>query len=119
MAMVYQRSGSPFWYFDVTVKGRRKRVSTKRTLKREAEAAAQSYRTAELDRLQHGGGVQDISLRDALFDHYLPTKVGAASYPDIERNCRKIVGDFGGVNGLRGTLPFHEVTTTMLRTYRN
>lgn len=120
MATVYQRPGSPFWYFDVTVGKKRKRVSTKRTLKREAQSVADSYRTKELDRIQHGSDVQELTLREALFDHYLPTKIGASSYADLSRDALKIVGDFPGVEGVKGggDLPFHELTTATLRAYR-
>jgi hypothetical protein len=118
MATVYKRPGSPFWYFDVTVSGRRKRISTKRTLKREAEAVADNYRTGELDRLQRGNGVQEITLREALFDHYLPTRAGQYAKP-YEHICRKVLGDVEGIRGLRGELPLHELTTAMLRAYRN
>ncbi len=116
---VYRRKNSPYWYFDVTVAGKRKRVSTKRTLKAEARAVAADYRTKELDRVQFGNGVQEISVRDALFDHYLPTKLGAASYADLERSSRKVVGEYRGVEGVApATTPFHELTTSMLRKYR-
>lgn len=37
---LYQRKGSPYWWFDATVDGRRLRASTKKTKKRDAQLAA-------------------------------------------------------------------------------
>jgi integrase len=117
---LYKRPRSPYWYFDVQVGSRRKRVSTKRTLKREAHDVAEAHLKTALDDLQHGRGVQELSLRSALFDHYLPSKKGAASYVNLERNARKVIGEYPGVTGVaRADTPFHEITTTMLRQYRN
>jgi integrase len=118
MVALYKRPGSPYWYFDVMVDHKRKRVSTKRTLKREAEAVAESYKKGMLDRVQLGLGVQELSVREALFDHYLPTRQGPY-FKGYEHVCKKVCGDVPGIKGLQADLPFHELTTSMLRQYRS
>lgn len=114
---VYKRTGSPYWYFDVTVDGRRKRRSTKRTKKSEAVAVASAATRLALDKAQlpQRG---ELTLREALFDHYLPTKLGTASYVNLKRYCEYVCGDREGVASLGGSLKFHDLTSTMLRQYR-
>jgi integrase len=117
---LYKRPRSPYWYFDVQVGSRRKRVSTKRTLKREAQDIAEGFLQEAREDLKHGRGVQELSLKEALFDHYLPSVKDAASYVDLERSARKIVGEYPGVRGVApADTPFHDITTTMLRQYRH
>jgi integrase len=120
---VYRRDGSPFYWFNVpasyTTSGKRLRKSTEREGKRDAEKVAEEYLRRLLDRKQLGEGVQELTFREAIFDHYLPTKVGAASYRDLARNANKVVGEWPGVEGIaKGDLPFHELTTSMIRQYR-
>lgn len=116
---LYKRPRSPYWYFDVGVGGKRTRVSTKHTLKRAAQEVAEAHLMAALNDLQHGRGVQELSLREALLEHYLPTRGGeyAKGYAHV---CAKVLGEVPGIKGVAsGDLPFHELTTTMLRQYRN
>jgi integrase len=116
---LYKRPRSPYWYFDVQVGSRRKRVSTKRTLKREAQDIAEGFLQEAREDLKHGRGVQELSLKEALLDHYLAAKSGqyAKGYAHV---CAKVLGDVPGIKGVApGDLPFHELTTTMLRQYRN
>jgi integrase len=118
MIAVYKRKGSPFWYFDVTVNGRRKRISTKRTLKREAEGVADAYRRDELNRVQLGIANRELTIRQALFDHFLPTKAAHPEYRQYEHIARKLVGDVEKVIGLEGSTLFHEMTNAMLVAHR-
>lgn len=117
---VYKDPGSPYWYYDITVNGERERRSTRRTKKSEAEAVARARRQEILDRTQLG--VSDtLTLRQALFDHYLPDAKAQErkSYVHLERYCRTLCGDRPGTASLGGDLSFHEITSSLLRTYRN
>lgn len=116
---LYKRPNSPFWWYDQTISGKRRRVSTKRTVKREAEAVATSQISAALDQHQLGR-VPELTLRAALFEKYLPLCVNMASYVNIERSCRALVGDRKDVKGLGwgGDMPFHEIDEDMMNTYR-
>jgi integrase len=119
MVDVYRRPGSPYWYFDLTVEGERKRRSTKRTKKSEAEAVARVELGKALDKAQFGE-VPELTLREALFDHYLPTRINRASYKNLVQMCHALCGDREGVEGIGrgGSMPFHEVTKNMLNAYR-
>jgi integrase len=121
---VYRRDGSPYWWFNVpagySADGKRSRVSTKRTLKREAQEIADIQLKELLDLKQYGGGLRELTFREAIFDHYLPAKVKSPSYRNLERDARKVVGEFPGIAGVtRADRPFHELTTADIRTYRN
>lgn len=116
---VYKRDNSPYWYFDVMVQGKRKRQSTGRKNKREAEEVERQARREALDALQFGREVQDISVGEALFDHYLPTKQGKPNYRDFERRCEKVVGRFEGVKGVCPyDQPLSDLTASQMRSYR-
>lgn len=119
MASLYKRPNSPFWWYDQTINGKRRRVSTKRTNKREAEAVAAEQLRAALDQHQLGR-TPELTLRQALFEKYLPTRVGMASYVNLERNCKALVGDREGIKALGwgGDMPLHEVDEDMMRDYR-
>jgi integrase len=114
---IYRREGSPFWYYDMTVDGSRKRRSTKRTKRSEALAVAAVASTRELDRAQLPQ-LRELTLREALFDHYLPTRIGMSSYVSLKRYCEYVCGDRKGIVGLGGTTKLHELTATMLRAYQ-
>lgn len=118
MATVYRREGSPFWFFDITVEGKRKRLSTKRKLKKEAEAFAEKYRRDLLDRVQLGQGIQEITLRDALWDHYLPGKLTNPRYKEYVHICKKVCGDVEGISGLGGDTLMSELTNSALKLWR-
>lgn len=114
---VYRRDDSRYWYYDLTVAGVRHRHSTRRTKESEAKVVAATALKAHLDREQLGG-VPDITLREALFDHYLPSVSRAASYVHLKRYCEYLVGDRPVSKALRGGMKMHEVTTSTLRRYR-
>jgi len=118
MATVYKRERSPYYWFDVTVDGVRKRMSTKRTLKREAEAYVEKYRRESLERSSYGLGLKDLTVREALFDHYLPGKVGNKRYRNYLHECRKVCGDVEGIKGIGGGVLMADLTTTMMERYR-
>lgn len=117
MAQPYRRPNSPFYWYDIVVDGKRERRSTKRTTLKEARAVQQEVLRQGLDRAQFASN-QELTLREALFDHYLPTKIGAASYVDLERYCKTICGDRQGTASIGGSKKFHEVTSTTLLQYR-
>lgn len=120
MVDVYRRPNSPFWYFDITVDGRRKRRSTKRTTKAEAEAVAATELTKQLNAAQFGE-LPELTLREALFDHFLPSRKKLASYVELERHCHTLCGDRKGIDGVAdgGSTKFHMVKSTDLQKYRN
>ncbi|MDR3474511.1 MAG: site-specific integrase [Devosia sp.] len=120
---VIKKAGSPYYYFDMTVGGKRRRISTKRTKKPEAERYAADRLKEALDAEQHGV-IPEITLRAALFDHYLPYVAKRASHVHLKRYCATLVGDrvtadgtpIKGLGG--GDIKFHQITKSMLRTYR-
>jgi integrase len=114
---VYRRAGSPYWYFDITVGGARRRRSTRRTRRSEALAVARVAATSELDRLQFPD-MRQLTVREALFEHYLPTKANAASLLHLRRYCATICGDRQGAASIGGQVKLHELTNAMLRRYQ-
>lgn len=114
---LYRRQGSPYWYFDLTIGGRRRRKSTRRIKRSEALAVALAATKTALDRVQLPQS-RELTLREALFEHYLPTKKGCASYVNLKRYCEYLCGDRPGTASLGGSVMFHELTSTMLRQYR-
>jgi integrase len=117
MAEVYRRSGSPIWYFDITVNGQRQRRSTRRRVKAEAVKVARAALTSALDRAQLPEA-QEITLREALFDHYLPSKRHARSYANLQRYAGYVCDDHPDVQGIGGHVMMHDLTSAMMRTYR-
>ena len=88
MVELYRRPGSPYWYFDLQVGGERHRRSTKRTKKSEAEAVAQVQQREALNAHQFGA-TRELTLREALFDHYLPSVEKSRSYVNLKRFCEE------------------------------
>lgn len=123
---VYKRPNSPYWYFDVTVGDVRKRISTKRTLKREAIEVAEEYTQAHRDAHRRGSRLDEITLRDALMLHYLPKRraeltakrAPAHRAANVEHICKKVLGEVEGIRGLQKGIKMHEITSTMLVQYR-
>lgn len=122
MVDLYKRDRSPFWYYDLMVDGKRRRVSTKREKKAQAKAVAEAALKEALDRKQLGGR-PEITLREALFDHYLPTRrgEGCKSLVNLQRYAEYLCGDRAGIAGLGegGDTKLHTLTDSMLRSYRN
>lgn len=118
MSEVYRRAGSTVWYFDITVDGQRQRRSTRRRVKAEAIQVARAARSGVLDKVQIPEA-QEITLREALFDHYLPTKTNARSYGNLRRYAAYVCGDVEGVDGIGGQVMMHDLASSMLRTYRS
>ncbi len=114
MLRVYRRPGSPYYYFDLSVGGVRKRRSTGATTKAAAEKAAK-LAIAEGTTAPSRNG---LSLRQALFEHYLPSRRNKASYKNLERAARYLCGDVEGIEGLGGDTPMADLTTSMLTRYR-
>lgn len=119
MVELYRRPHSRFWYFDVMVGGKRKRRSTKRTKKAEAEQVALAEAKQALDAEQLGVR-RELTLREALFKLYLPGMINAASYVNLKRSCEYLCGDREGIEGLAdgGETKFHRITYTDLDHYR-
>lgn len=119
MTGLYRREGSPYWYFDLTVGGKRKRCSTRRIKKSEAEIVRAAHVKKALDAEQLGERPM-LTLREALFDKYLPRKKGLASYPALETYCKTLCGDREGAAklGWGGDMKFQQITSTMLGDYR-
>lgn len=116
-SLVYQRKGSAFWYFDITVDGVRRRRSTKRTKKAEAELVAAKELRDALDRTQLGRE-PELTLREALFDVYLPTRINCASYKNLTLYARAVCGDRKGIKGIGGDTKFHQISYVDLVKYR-
>lgn len=119
---VYRRPRSPYYWYNIppslSPTGKRVRASTKRDKKRAAELVAETELQRLLDRKQSGGR-PTLTLREALFEHYLPSRSRKASYVDLKRYARKLVGEYEGVKGVAlAHTPFHDITGTMLRKYR-
>lgn len=75
---LYKRPRSPFWYFDYTPPGgTRQRVSTKRTLKREALVVADAQAAKMRDEAQLPG--REATLRDVLLDYVADLERAAKS----------------------------------------
>ncbi len=117
MAEPYRRERSPYWWFDVVVNGKRIRQSTKRTNLKEARAVIQAVTKQALDADQLKDQ-PELTLREALFDHYLPSVRTAASYKNLLRYCQTLCGDRPQSASLGGDTKFHDLTTSKLRQYR-
>lgn len=118
---LYKRPNSPYWYFDLTVNGDRKRTSTKRTVKREAQAVAEEALRRALDKSQLGVKLQQITVKDAIYNHYLAKRRGELNdrrYKDLEYVARKVLGEVEGIKGLRSGIRMDELTHNMLVQYR-
>ncbi len=116
MVELYRRNGSKNWYFDITLDDKRYRKST-RTSNR---SNALRFAERELRKLleKSPDDMPTLTLREALYEHYLPSRLGRASYAELERYCAYLVGDHPAVKGLGGNVPFHQLTNAMLRNYR-
>ena len=93
MVEVYKRGNSPFWYFDLPdprAPGGRRRKSTKRTKKGEAQAVARAEEQKVLDRDQLGA-LEEPTLYEAV-SHYVRSVQRKADYPNIVGRARKLVG---------------------------
>jgi integrase len=117
MAVPYRRPGSPYWYYDVTVDGVRKRRSTKRTKKSEAEAVIATELKAALDRTQLGI-VPEITVREAL-DRYLGLVAQKPSHVHLKRYARYLCGDDAGVVGIGASTKLHLLRTSDVQDYRS
>jgi len=118
MAEPYRRPNSPYYWIDLTVDGKRVRRSTKRTTLKEARAVQTEELRKALDRSQFAG-VPEITLREALFEHYLPASIKKKSYPQLVRHCHTLCGDREGAASLGGDTKFHTLNDTTLRQYRS
>lgn len=116
-SLVFRREGSPYWYFNLTVNGQRKRPSTGETEKKRAEQVAAERIRRQRD-LEVFGHKPDMTIREALFDHWLPTKEGNRNYTYYKRCCSLFCGDVAGVKGIGGSTKMHTLTTLTLQSYR-
>lgn len=119
MVDVFRRPKSRYWHFELMVNGERIRKSTRRTDKKEAERVAAEALRSLLDAEQFGA-TPEITLREALFEKYLPLRVKLASYKTLSYYCALLCGDVDGVKGIGrgGRMMMHEVTEDMLQSYR-
>jgi len=110
------------WYADIHVQGRRKKFSTKRTVKKQAQDVADVELKRLLDKAQGIGGVEELTLREALYDHYLAEKEGNPNLKMYQSHVRAVLGERPDVKqakvGLDPNMMFHELTERDLRRYR-
>ena len=117
MAEVFKKPGSPYYYYDYTVSGKRYRGSTKRTKKKEAKAFADQQEQQLLDSIQFGSGKPTLTMSTAM-DFYLKKhRNNPASM--AQQRADKLLNRRAaeGIEGFDPDLPFHELTTTMLKAY--
>lgn len=118
MAEPYRRPDSAYYWIDLLVDGQRVRRSTKRKTLKEARAVQNEILRQTLDQSQFAG-MKEITIREALFEHYLPASVDKKSYPQLVRHCHTLCGDRKGTASLGGDTKFHTLNETMLVQYRS
>lgn len=111
------------WHADIHVNGRRKKFSTHRTAKKQAQDVADvEYRRLQ-DKAQGIGGLDEITLHEALYDHYLAEKEGNPHIKMYTSHVRAVLGERDDVKmarvGLDPNMKFHELTERDLRKYRH
>lgn len=114
MSEVYQREGSPFWYYDIIdpVTQKRKRKSTKKKLKKEAQDVARKALKEGEDRVSRGY-TRETTVGKAL-DRYVEIMAAMGSKWDVGQIARKITGQGDSNKGRFRIDPntlLHAVTT--------
>ncbi len=117
MAEVYKRDNSPYWYYDIWVNGERKRGSTKRKTKKEAQAVADELEKQELDRAQFGH-LEEITLEEAVSLHVQRVQ-HLSDKRRIEWRLNRVIGKIEGHEGLDPSMPFHELRTKHIEQIKN
>jgi integrase len=99
MSEVYQREGSPFWYFTVTENGKRVRKSTKTKIKKEAQlvmakhlAGIRQEQEAKQDPASYGPSLHEAYTR--ALREYKPWR-DSPDMRTIEKNQRALYEHFG------------------------
>lgn len=117
MAEVYKKPGSPYWYADYTVAGKRHRKSTRRTTKKDAKKVADEMERRALDAAQLGEN-DVLTLADAL-GFYERKHMSSPRGCEARARIDKLLGRVEGIEGLAApSTPFHEVSYTMLFDYQ-
>ena len=96
---VYRRPGSPHWWYDFTIHGRRFRGSSRSDRKETAEIIAAKLRADAL--LERVTGRKPRTTIDAAFGRYwLEHAHGLPNAPTIEYQARELVAGLGAAMGL-------------------